>query len=78
MPVTRSHGGWARTSISRLTEDGVMNLFQYTPGSDKVNQVTKFTEFHIRSMDAGHGVVVFEQAGAFAPLQPPWWRTSNA
>ena len=44
--------------------DGVMNLFRFSPGSSDVEQLTRFTDYHVRSLDAGHGAVVFEQAGA--------------
>ena len=50
--------------------DDVMNLFRYKPGSQRVEQLTRFTDFHIRSMDAGHGAVVFEQAGALHLFEP--------
>jgi tricorn protease len=50
--------------------DGVMNLFRFTPGGRAVEQLTHFTDFHIRSLDAAHGAVVFEQAGALHLYDP--------
>jgi len=50
--------------------DGVMNLYRYWPGSGAPVQLTKFDDFHIRSLDAGAGGVVFEQAGGLHLFDP--------
>ena len=44
--------------------DGVMNLYRFRPGAQDVEQLTRFTEFHVRNLDTGGGALVFEQAGA--------------
>ncbi len=41
-----------------------------TPKSKKLAQVTKFTDFDVKSLDAGAGAVVFEQAGYIHELDP--------
>jgi len=50
--------------------DDVMNLYRFTPGGSDVEQLTKYTDYHIRSMDSGGGAVVFEQAGALHVFDP--------
>jgi len=50
--------------------DGVMNLFRFRPGGGAVEQLTGFRNYHLRSLDAGHGAVVFEQAGALHLYDP--------
>jgi tricorn protease len=43
--------------------DGVQNVWKYDGRSKAVTQQTKFTDFDVKTLDAGAGVVVFEQAG---------------
>ncbi|MFT7487220.1 MAG: tricorn protease, partial [Candidatus Paceibacteria bacterium] len=63
--------GWLGKDVYFASDrDGVMNLFRFTPGDEDVEQLTEFKEFHIRSMDAGQGAVVFEQAGALHLYDP--------
>ena len=50
--------------------DGVMNLFTFMPGDKDVSQITEYTDFHIRSMDGGAGLCVFEQAGSLHVFNP--------
>lgn len=50
--------------------DGHMNLYRFTPGAKSVEQLTRFTDFDIRSMSAGAGVIAFEQAGAIHLYDP--------
>lgn len=50
--------------------DGVMNLYTYQPGSGEVRQVTHAKDFDVRSVDAGGGLGVFEQAGALHVFDP--------
>ena len=50
--------------------DGVMNLYRYTPGGGNVEQLTRYGDFHVRSLDTGGGVAVFEQAGSLHLFDP--------
>ncbi|MEW6072866.1 MAG: hypothetical protein AB1726_09790, partial [Planctomycetota bacterium] len=50
--------------------DGVMNLYRYRPGGGDVEQITRYTDFHVRSMSAGGGAVAFEQAGRIHLYHP--------
>ena len=43
--------------------DGVQNVWKYDGRSKAVTQQTKFTDFDVKTLDAGAGAVVFEQAG---------------
>lgn len=62
---------WAAGDVFFASDrDGVMNVYRYTPGSDAVVQVTNYTDFDVRNMDAGGGQIVFEQAGTLHVLDP--------
>ncbi len=50
--------------------DDRMNLHRYRPGSGKVEKLTDFDSFDVRSMDAGGGALVLEQAGALHLYDP--------
>ena len=50
--------------------DGVANVWSYDTQSKRMAQVTRFTDFDVKSVDAGAGVVVFEQAGYIHELNP--------
>jgi tricorn protease len=50
--------------------DGVSNVWSYDRRSKQVAQVTKFTDFDVKALDAGAGAVVFEQAGYVHELDP--------
>src|SRR5439155_26089638 len=50
--------------------DGHMNLWRFAPGAKEPRQVTHFTDFDVRNVSAGGGVVVFEQAGALHLYDP--------
>ena len=50
--------------------DGVSNVWSFDPKSKKLTQVTKFTDFDVKTLDAGAGTVVFEQAGLIHELDP--------
>ena len=43
--------------------DSVANVWSYATKSKKLTQVTHFTDFDVKTLDAGAGAVVFEQAG---------------
>ncbi|MEO6447284.1 MAG: PDZ domain-containing protein [Gemmatimonadaceae bacterium] len=55
--------------------DGVHNVWSYDRSSKKLEQLTHFTDFDVKAVDAGGGVVVFEQGGYVHLLDP---RTKQA
>ncbi len=50
--------------------DGVANVWSYDTKSKKLAQVTDFSDFDVKTLDAGAGAVVFEQAGYIHELDP--------
>lgn len=50
--------------------DGVANVWSYDTKTKKVAQLTHFADFDVKTLDAGAGVVVFEQAGYIHELDP--------
>ena len=50
--------------------DGVSNVWAFDTKAKKLTQVTKFTDFDVKTMDAGAGAIVFEQAGRIHALDP--------
>lgn len=49
---------------------GVMNLWRYRPGADAAEAVTSYTDFDVRNLSAGAGVIAFEQAGRLHVYDP--------
>jgi tricorn protease len=47
-----------------------MNLFAYDTRAKKVSQVTRHTDFDVKSASAGGGVIIYEQAGRLHVLNP--------
>ncbi len=55
---------WAGDTVYFISDrDNVANIWSYNAGSKKLAQVTKFTDFDVKTLDSGAGVLVFEQAG---------------
>ncbi len=50
--------------------DGVMNVWGYDTKAKTLRQLTKFTGMDVKTLDAGGGVLVFEQAGYVHELDP--------
>lgn len=50
--------------------DDVSNVWAYDTRSRTLSQVTRFTDFDVKALDAGAGVVVFEQGGHVHELDP--------
>ncbi len=46
------------------------NVWAFDTKAKKLAQVTKFTDFDVKTIDAGGGAVVFEQAGCIHELDP--------
>jgi tricorn protease len=62
---------WAGDTVFFLSDrDGVSNVWSYELGTKKLAQVTKFTDFDVKTMDGRPDVVVFEQAGYIHELDP--------
>src|SRR2546430_17589096 len=62
---------WSGNSVYFISDrDGVANVYSYDLNSKKLAQVTKFTDFDVKTMDSGAGAVVFEQAGYIHELDP--------
>ncbi len=50
--------------------DGVANVWSCAADGKDVKELTHFRDFDVKSLDAGAGVVVFEQAGVIHELDP--------
>jgi tricorn protease len=62
---------WVDDSVFFISDrDGVANVWEYQTKTKKLTQITKFTDFDVKSMDSGAGTVVFEQAGYIHELDP--------
>jgi len=67
---------WVDDSVFFISDrDGVANVWEYQTKTKKLAQVTKFTDFDVKSMDSGAGTVVFEQAGYVHELDPKSGKT---
>jgi len=49
---------------------GVANVWQYQTATKKLTQLTRFTDFDVKTLDSGAGTLVFEQAGYVHELSP--------
>ncbi len=56
--------------------DDVQNVYRYASKSKQLTQMTKFRDFDVKTMDAGGGMVVFEQAGRIHLLDPATGRSA--
>ena len=55
---------WVGDTVYFISDrDGMANIWSFESKSKKLTQVTKFTDFDVKTLDAGAGAVVFEQAG---------------
>jgi len=62
---------WVGRSVYFLSDrDGISNVWSFDTGNKQLRQVTRFTDFDVKSIDAGAGGVVFEQAGRIHALDP--------
>ena len=60
---------WVGDAVYFLSDrDGVSNVWAYE--GKRVRQITKFTDFDVKALDANAGSVVFEQAGNIHLLDP--------
>jgi tricorn protease len=62
---------WVGDTVYFLSDrDGVSNVWVYDTKARKLSQATRFTDFDVKTIDAGAGLVVFEQAGNIHELDP--------
>jgi len=62
---------WVGDSVYFISDrDGVANVWAYETKTKKLTQVTKFSDFDVKTIDSGAGAVVFEQAGYIHELDP--------
>ncbi len=62
---------WVGNSVYFLSDrDGVSNVWSYELASKKLTQVTKFTDYDVKTLDGRADAVVFEQAGYIHELDP--------
>ncbi len=62
---------WVGSTVYFISDrDGVANVWAYDTSGKKLTQVTKFTDFDVKTLDSGAGTVVFEQAGYIHELDP--------
>lgn len=55
---------WMDGSVYYMSErDYASNVWMYDPATGQDRQLTQHADFDVMSLDAGHGVVVYEQAG---------------
>ncbi len=62
---------WSGDTVYFLSDrDGVSNVWAFDTKAKKLSQTTRFTDFDVKSIDAGAGGIVFEQAGRIHALDP--------
>lgn len=67
---------WLSDTVYFISDrDGVANVWSYEAKTKKLAQVTRFTDFDVKSLGAGGGAVVFEQAGYLHELDPKTGKT---
>ena len=73
-PWTDSHDKdpvWLGETVYFLSDrDGVHNVWSYEPKSKRLAQVTKFTDFDVKTLNSGGGMLTFEQGGQVHTLDP--------
>jgi tricorn protease len=68
---------WLGDAVYFLSDrDGVSNVWSFDTKANRLTQVTKFTDFDVKAIDAGGGAVVFEQGGQIHVLDPKTHRAS--
>jgi tricorn protease len=62
---------WIGNTVYFISDrDGVENVWAYEMSSKKLTELTHFKDWDVKTLDAGAGVVVFEQAGFIHELDP--------
>ncbi|MFN7927059.1 MAG: hypothetical protein U0Y68_03790 [Blastocatellia bacterium] len=69
---------WVGETVYFISDrDGVANVWSYETKTKKLAQVTRYTDFDVKTLDAGSGAVVFEQAGYIHELDPKTGKTKQ-
>jgi tricorn protease len=67
---------WIGSTVYFLSDrDGVQNVWAHDGKDRPLRQLTRFTDFDVKTLDAGGGVLVFEQAGYLHELDPATGRS---
>ena len=62
---------WVGDTVYFISDrDGVANVWAFESRAKRLRQVTKFTDFDVKTMDAGAGAIVFEQGGFIHEMDP--------
>ena len=62
---------WVGDTVYFISDrDGVANIWSFEAKTKKLAKVTTFTDFDVKALGSGAGVVVFEQAGYIHELDP--------
>ncbi|HYE87512.1 MAG TPA: PDZ domain-containing protein, partial [Vicinamibacterales bacterium] len=62
---------WLGDTVYFISDrDGIANVWSYDTTTKALTQRTKFIDYDVKSLDAGVGAVVFEQAGYLHVLDP--------
>ncbi|MCA9737206.1 MAG: PD40 domain-containing protein, partial [Gemmatimonadetes bacterium] len=62
---------WMDGVVYYMSErDWASNVWSFDPRTGQERQLTHHADFDVKSLDAGHGVVVYEQAGYLHELNP--------
>jgi tricorn protease len=62
---------WVDDTVYFISDrDGVANVWSYQTKTKKLAQITKFTDFDVKTIDSSPNAVVFEQAGYIHELDP--------
>ena len=62
---------WLGDTVYFISDrDGIANVWSYDTATKALTQRTRFIDYDVKSLDAGGGAVVFEQAGYLHVLDP--------
>jgi tricorn protease len=62
---------WMDGVVYYMSErDWASNVWAFEPGTGQERQITRHADFDVKSLDAGYGVVVYEQAGYLHEVDP--------
>lgn len=68
---------WLGDTVYFISDrSGMANVWSYEAGAKRLTQHTTFTDFDVKTLDAGGGTLVFEQAGLVHELDPKTGRTT--
>jgi len=67
---------WVGDTVFFISDrDGMANVWSYDTATKALAQRTKFVDFDVKALDAGSGLVVFEQGGWIHTLDPQSGKT---